>query len=86
MVLSFLKGTATGVYLFGSFAKGEERQSSDIDIAIDHGGQVTPDMFAALRDLLHESPIPYTVDILDLLQAGEIFAAKVRKEGIPWSE
>ncbi|MBS3872601.1 MAG: nucleotidyltransferase domain-containing protein [Firmicutes bacterium] len=86
VVLSFLQGTSAKVYLFGSFAKSEERHSSDIDLAVDHAGQVSPHMFATLRELLHESSIPYQVDVVDLYHVAESFRTKVRQEGILWSE
>lgn len=86
LILPKLRGKSANVYLFGSFARNEETHSSDIDIAIDHGGNITPHQFAELRELLHESPVPYNVDIVDLRVAGDLFAEKVRREGILWNE
>lgn len=74
------------VYLFGSWARGEEVRSSDIDIAIDHTGGITPDIMAELAEALEESTIPYKVDVVDLAGSGIFLADKVKKEGIAWSD
>ena len=72
------------VYLFGSWARGEERLSSDIDIALDLVGGAPPDKLARLRDVLAESDVPFRVDVVDLSSAGEVLAGKVAKEGVQW--
>ena len=72
------------VYLFGSWARGEERRSSDIDIALDWVGGAPPDKLARLRDVLAESDVPFRVDVVDLSSAGEVLAGKVAKEGVQW--
>jgi len=85
IVLSHLAGTPARVYLFGSFARGEEKRSSDLDIAIDHAGDLTPHGFAELREILHESPFAFNVDIVDLREADEPFVSKVKRESVLWS-
>ena len=47
--------------LFGSRAKGTSRPSSDIDLAVE--GLTDELAVEALRDLLNELPLPYTVDV-----------------------
>ena len=72
------------VYLFGSWTRGEERRSSDIDIAVDWPGGAPPDKLARLREVLAESDVPFRVDVVDLSSAGEVLASKVGKEGVLW--
>ena len=44
------------VYLFGSWARGEERVTSDIDLAIE--GEDASEMAMQVREALEESNIP----------------------------
>ena len=72
------------VYLFGSWARGEERRSSDIDIAVDWLGGAPPGKLARLREVVEESDVPFRVDVVDLSAASEVLANKVSKEGVLW--
>jgi predicted nucleotidyltransferase len=73
------------VWLFGSFARGDHRQWSDIDIAIDNGGERLPDgRRAAIVDAFEESSIPWFVDVVDLAQAGPDYRREVEREGVLW--
>jgi predicted nucleotidyltransferase len=74
------------VYLFGSWARNEEKHSSDIDIAVE---QVTPlslSKWTELMDKVEESTIPYRVDIVNLNNASEAFIQNVKREGILWQD
>lgn len=51
--------------LFGSRAKGNDKQGSDIDIAI-YGDKINTDTISQLHVLLEEeSPLPYFFDVVD---------------------
>ena len=84
MVLAALAGHEAQVFLFGSFASGAARQSSDIDVAIDPSGPLPPGVMARLADEFDESTIPYTVDLIDLSTVSEDFRNRVIQEGIAW--
>ena len=84
IVLGEIGGANVKVYLFGSWARGEERRSSDIDIALDWVGGAPPDRLVRLREVLEESDVPFRVDVVDLASAGEVLASKVGKEGVLW--
>ena len=86
LVLAELKHVNVRVYLFGSWARGEQRRSSDIDIAIDHQGAVSPYEFACIRDLVDESNVPYRVDVVDLTLASPDLARRIKEEGILWKD
>ena len=72
------------VYLFGSWARGTQRRTSDIDIAVEASTPLPPGVLARLGEALEESPIPYRVDVMDLASADAELRDRVRREGRPW--
>ncbi|MGE4273501.1 MAG: nucleotidyltransferase family protein [Desulfitobacterium sp.] len=86
LILPAISDQHVKVYLLGSWAKGTEKNSSDIDIGIWHPSSPGPEFFAQLRDLVEESTIPYRVDIIDLVHADQAFLGKMQKEGVLWSD
>ena len=56
------------IILFGSRARGDARQGSDVDLAIE-GEHLSSAELAAMQERLEESTIPYRVDLL-LLDEG----------------
>lgn len=72
-------------WLFGSFARGDHRQWSDIDVAIDNGGEeLPPGLRGDIDEALEESSIPWFVDVVDLAQAGPAYRREVEREGVLW--
>ncbi|MGH7266643.1 MAG: nucleotidyltransferase domain-containing protein [Candidatus Rokuibacteriota bacterium] len=86
IVLTALAGQDATIYLFGSSVAGLVRHSSDIDIAIEPRGPLSPRTLADLREALEESAIPYDVELVDLSQAAPEFRARVIREGVPWRD
>jgi hypothetical protein len=86
MVLNALGEHDAAVWLFGSCARGEARQHSDIDIAILPRDTLPPGFFGELGADLEESTIPYDVDLVDLRNADPVLIAEILREGIPWRE
>ena len=86
MVLDALGEHDAGVWLFGSCARGDVRQHSDIDIAILPRDDLPPGFFAELAADIDESPIPYDVDLVDLRHADPALVDEVRREGVKWRE
>jgi predicted nucleotidyltransferase len=84
MVLDALGEHDAAVWLFGSCARGEARQHSDIDIAILPKDNLPSGFFAELAADFEESPIPYDVDLVDLRQADAALVDEVRREGVKW--
>ena len=72
------------VYLFGSWARGEERVTSDIDLAIE--GEDVSRLALHVREALEDSDIPYRVVVVNLMEASPALLANVRKEGILWKD
>jgi len=84
ILLSGLQGYSVKVYLFGSVVQGRAKQASDIDVAILPLEPLPAGVLSAIREALEESRIPYTVDLVDLSQAGDNFSNRVIKEGLLW--
>ena len=86
MVLAALEGHNAAVWLFGSCARDEVKQHSDIDIAILPREELSSSFFAVLADEIEESTIPYDVDLVDLRRADPALVEEVQREGVKWRE
>jgi uncharacterized protein len=86
MVLDALGAHEATIWLFGSCARGDVRQHSDIDIAILPCDDLPSGFFAELAADIEESPIPYDVDLVDLRRADPALVDEVRREGVKWRE
>jgi predicted nucleotidyltransferase len=84
IILSEVESLPVQVYLFGSWARGEERRTSNIDIGIVAETPLSRELLTTIRTKLEESTIPYQVDVVDLTRSDRKFVEKVRKEGIIW--
>lgn len=74
------------VYLFGSWARNQEKRTSDIDVALHTKHQIPMKIWVKLREDIDASTIPYHVDLVDLSTANPVFVEKVMKEGIVWKD
>jgi len=83
IVLSSMASQDVQIYLFGSWARGEQKQSSDVDIAIESKENIASSI-CSLREKLEESNIPYRIDLVDMQFASKILLQKIRQEGILW--
>lgn len=70
------------VYLFGSWARGVEKQSSDIDISVEPNRPLSPASWIDAQDRLEESTIPYHIDLVNLNDASKPLIQNVKREGI----
>src|SRR5689334_6793367 len=86
MVLAALVGHDAEAWLFGSCARGNPRQHSDIDIAILPHSEIPSGVLAELAADIEESAIPYDVDLVDLRHAEPALVEEVRREGVKWRE
>jgi len=84
MVLDALGEHDAEIWLFGSCARGDVLQHSDIDIAILPRDELPTGFFADLAESVEESSIPYDVDIVDLRSAAPSLVDEVRREGVKW--
>ncbi len=84
IVLRRLRGHPARVYLFGSRARGDARHWSDIDVAVLARKPLPGGLLSEIREELEESSVPYTVDVVDLAEAGAQFRSGVEREGVLW--
>jgi predicted nucleotidyltransferase len=88
VVLKQLAGKPVKVYLFSSWARGEQKRTSDIDISMDWKVSATTLQreLATIRDALEESTVPYKVDLLNMNEADAIIVSKILREGEIWKD
>lgn len=72
------------VYIFGSRARKDHSQGSDIDLALDLGTKINQGKIYKIQDAIEESTIPLHVDIVDIHDISGKFKEEVLKEGILW--
>ena len=87
--LDFWQDNDVRIYLFGSWARGEARQSSDVDIAIESKSGVKIDSALEykvneFREALENSDIIYIVDVVYMGMAAESLRRSIHQEGILW--
>jgi predicted nucleotidyltransferase len=84
MVLDALGDRDAEVWLFGSCARDEVRQHSDIDIGILPREPLPLGFFDELEADIEESTVPYDVDLVDLCTAPVALLDEIHREGIKW--
>lgn len=84
IVLRALSEDDVIVYLFGSWARMEEKRSSDIDVAIKTAHPIHPLKWNGLLEDLENSTIPYHVEVVNFDHANLKLKAAIEKEGIVW--
>jgi hypothetical protein len=82
-LLTVLFATAK-IYLFGSRARGDYTERSDIDIAIDLGRQMEFKEVARARGVLDGLNLPWKIDVVDMHSIPVAMKERILKEGIVW--
>jgi predicted nucleotidyltransferase len=72
------------IYLFGSRARGTNRPTSDIDIALDAGRELDILEIAQARNVLNTLYIPEKIDLVDMNSIPPHLKETILKEGIIW--
>lgn len=78
--LSFT-GCRCSIYIFGSRSDGKNSISSDIDIAVKSGHDVSKNVLRA-RELCEDSLIPFPIDIVEYSKVSDIIRKTIDAEGI----
>lgn len=73
------------IYLYGSRARGTNREWSDIDIALDAGHVLPRTDVYEIKSMFGESLIKYSIDVVDLYQVSELMRQEILKDKIIWS-
>lgn len=72
------------VYLFGSRARNEHTERSDIDLAIDIGRPMTLPEKGRLIGLIDALGMAQKTDVVDLHRAPQALKENILREGIIW--
>ncbi len=72
------------VFVFGSRATGKARRTSDLDLAIDAGREITFSELARMSDEFDEAPVPWSIDIIDLRGITPHFRSIIENELVPF--
>ena len=67
-------------YVFGSRSKGDYKEYSDIDIAIDSGERIQDSVMSAIMADFENSTLPYKVDVVDLNSVSEDFKNLIKDD------
>jgi predicted nucleotidyltransferase len=86
IILDTLDDVSAKVYLFGSWAREEEKRTSNIDIGLLSKEEIPIAKWVELRERIEESYLPYRVDLVDLSKANSVLVEKVKSEGIIWRD
>jgi len=76
------EGEDVTVILFGSRARGDYFETSDMDVGILPRGEMNKSKITLLRERLENSNIPYKLDVVDLSQASNEFTDQVLEQGL----
>lgn len=72
------------IYLFGSRARQDNSPEADIDIALDIGSTIDPFVLSSIKELIDESTIPFSVDVVDIHTVSQKLKNNILKDGIIW--
>jgi predicted nucleotidyltransferase len=70
------------IFLFGSRAKGDARETSDFDIAVDAGSKISLGVIARIKDEIDELRTLKSIDIIDLNRVNPKFKTIIRESGV----
>ncbi len=72
------------VYLFGSRARGDNSETSDIDIAIDAKNPLSMTQKGQIVSMIDALNIPQKIDVVDFNRIPNALKENIMKEGIVW--
>ncbi|MCB9492778.1 MAG: nucleotidyltransferase domain-containing protein [Epsilonproteobacteria bacterium] len=74
------------IYLYGSRARGDDAQRSDIDIALDSGYKLDLVDVGEVRDVLNATHIPYKLDLVDVHFVSKSIREEIMKDKVIWKD
>ncbi|HLY69494.1 MAG TPA: nucleotidyltransferase domain-containing protein [Puia sp.] len=74
------------IILYGSRARGDFGQGSDIDIALDTGHKIDIRIMSNISGDLEESDLPINFDIVDFQAVSEKMQQRIVRDGVIWKE
>ena len=74
------------IILYGSRARGDYREGSDIDIALDTGHKIDNLVMSNINGDLEDSRLPINFDIVDFRMVSEKMQQRILGDGVIWKE
>jgi len=74
------------IIIYGSRARKDDREGSDIDIALDMGKTIEDASLAAIINDLEESDLPIHFDVVDFHKVSERMQKEILKDGVVWQK
>ena len=74
------------VILYGSRARGDFKEGSDIDIALDMGSKIDSSLISNITWDLEDSDLPIFFDIVDFSKMTENMKKNILKDGVVWKK
>jgi len=84
VLLKFLSDEDVKIVLFGSRARGDFVNTSDVDVGIIPGEKFDRRKLTLLREYIDKLNIPFKVEIVDLSMVSEDFKQTTLKEAVVW--
>ena len=75
----------TKIYLFGSRAKGNFHDTSDIDIAVNNKTKLERKTIFQIKNAIDSLNIPYKIDVVDINNVSEILKKQIERDKISWN-
>lgn len=72
------------IYLFGSRARADHNERSDIDVAIDAGQPISLTTKGQILSMIDALNIPQKTDLVDFHRAPQALKDNIVREGILW--
>lgn len=72
------------IYLFGSYARGDNKRGSDVDIAIDDGKPLPIVQQQQVKNMIECLNMIQNVDVVDFQSIPEKLRQAILKEGVVW--
>ena len=82
-VRKYLPDESYKAFIFGSWAIGDNRKWSDIDIGIESDRKLSIHLISRLHEAFEESNLPYAVDVVDFSGTTEQFKTVAKQAVIP---
>lgn len=82
ILFQYLDPQKDNAFIFGSWAVGNARTFSDIDIGIQSRRSIPDDIFSDLEEAFEESDLPYIVEVVNFNTVSEKFKAVAHQKVI----
>ena len=82
IVLKYLPNVS--IILYGSRARGDNQEGSDIDIALNATMKIKEEIMIAIKNDLEDSKLPICFDIVDFHAISGRLRDEIEKHGIVW--